>query len=250
MNDEFDTVALWTAQAVDELGREHALPAGCRGSGSPDALAWLGDTMGLANGVSLLDVGAGVGGPAEAAAQKYGVRPLLIEPMVSACIAARRLFAHPTVAADGAALPCADDSFDAVWSLGVLCTVEDKEPALAELVRVVAPHGAVGLLVYLRTVDVLPDQPEGNHFPTGSELRRLLGRVGLSVVASAALTEFDAPSEEWTAAEARVEALIKRDHAGHKSWQNAQSQQETMGQLIGDGLVEGHMFVCSATPRD
>ena len=38
MVEEFDTVASWTADAVQELGQDHALPAACRGSGSPAAL--------------------------------------------------------------------------------------------------------------------------------------------------------------------------------------------------------------------
>jgi hypothetical protein len=37
---EFDDVAGWTADAVEQLGRRHAIPAACRGSASPAALAW------------------------------------------------------------------------------------------------------------------------------------------------------------------------------------------------------------------
>jgi len=37
MDAEFDTVAMWTAEVVDALGPEYALPAGCRGSGSPES---------------------------------------------------------------------------------------------------------------------------------------------------------------------------------------------------------------------
>ena len=64
MVEEFDTVASWTADAVEELGQDHALPAACRGSGSPAALRWLADRMGLAPGMRLLDSGAGLPGAA------------------------------------------------------------------------------------------------------------------------------------------------------------------------------------------
>ena len=57
-------MAAWTADAVEELGADYALPAACRGSGSPAALEWLADRMRLAPGMRLLDSGAGVGGPA------------------------------------------------------------------------------------------------------------------------------------------------------------------------------------------
>ncbi|TCN41840.1 methyltransferase family protein [Kribbella orskensis] len=40
---EFDDVAGWTADAVEELGVRYAIPAACRGSASPAALAWLAE---------------------------------------------------------------------------------------------------------------------------------------------------------------------------------------------------------------
>ncbi len=40
---ESDDVAGWTADAVELLGERHAVPAACRGSASPAALAWLAD---------------------------------------------------------------------------------------------------------------------------------------------------------------------------------------------------------------
>src|SRR5690348_7075747 len=116
MADEFDTMAAWTADAVAELGPEHAVPAACRGSGSPDSMRWLADRLGLRSGMRLLDCGAGVGGPAELAARQFGVRPVLAEPMLAACRDSARLFGHPVVAAAGERLPFTDGVFDAVWS--------------------------------------------------------------------------------------------------------------------------------------
>ncbi|GAA4906814.1 hypothetical protein GCM10023334_003870 [Nonomuraea thailandensis] len=59
---EFDDVTGWTAEAVEELGRRHAIPAACRGSASPAALAWPAEAGALSPGMTLLDVGAGAGG--------------------------------------------------------------------------------------------------------------------------------------------------------------------------------------------
>lgn len=244
MADEFDTVARWTATAVAELGEGHALPAACRGSGSPAALDWLATSMGLREGLRLLDSGAGVGGPAEHAAGSYGVRPTLAEPMEGACRAARHLFDHPVVVADGLALPFADATFDAAWSLGVLCTIEDKRAYLAELGRVVAPGGAIGLLVYTRAVEALPDQPEGNSFPSRAELLAHLDASGLALVEETRLADVPGTPEEWDEAAARVDEVIERDHRDDQRWQRAQSQSETMGRLIGDGLVAGVLVTC------
>jgi hypothetical protein len=80
MSAEFDTVAEWTAAVCRRLGRDFYLPAACRGSGSPYALDWFIDRLALAQGGTLLDSGAGVGGPAAYAAQRCGVRAVLIEP--------------------------------------------------------------------------------------------------------------------------------------------------------------------------
>ncbi len=64
MEAEFDTVAEWTEQAVRELGRGYAIPAACRGSGSPADLAWLAERLDLRGDDRFLDAGGGLGGPA------------------------------------------------------------------------------------------------------------------------------------------------------------------------------------------
>jgi SAM-dependent methyltransferase len=107
----------------------------------------LAEACELAAGTTLLDVGAGAGGPAAWAAERYGVRPILLEPMQSACRAAARLFGFPVIAADGARMPLRTGSIDAAWCLGVLCTVEDKAALLGEIHRVLVPGASLGLLV-------------------------------------------------------------------------------------------------------
>lgn len=248
MMDEFDTIAYWTASAVAELGDDHALPAACRGSGSPDALDWLASSMGLTSDTRLLDSGAGVGGPAEYVARTRGVRPVLAEYMEGACRAARRLFGLPVVVADGLHLPVADAAFDAVWSLGVLCTIDDKRTYLAELHRAVAPGGAVGLLVYTRAVDTLPDQPDGNSFPSRAELVDDLAATGLTVVDELLLADLPSTPDDWNRAANEVEAVVERDHHDDERWARAASQQETIVGLIRDELVVGLLVSCRADP--
>ncbi|HEY0168751.1 MAG TPA: methyltransferase domain-containing protein [Jatrophihabitans sp.] len=243
MADEFDTMAAWTAEAVAELGPDHAIPAACRGSGSPAALEWLCDRLRLGPGVRLLDCGAGVGGPAELAARRHGVAPVLAEPMIHACRASARLFDRPVVVATGDRLPFASGVFEAVWSLGVLCTVPDQAGLLAELRRVSRPQALVGLLVFLRTVAHLPQQPEGNHFLTDGELNGLLARTGLTVLERAELSDFADPEPDWQAAADRVEAVIERRHGADQRWQSARSQEQVIGQLISEGLVTGRLLV-------
>jgi SAM-dependent methyltransferase len=246
MEDEFDTMPLWTAAAVAEVGPQAGVPAGCRGSGTPAALRWLATTMGLHEGMRLVDSGAGVGGPSELATREFGVSAVLVDPMLGACRAAARLFGRPVAVAAGEQLPFGCEVFDAAWSLGVLCTVEDKTSVLTELRRVVRPGSPVGFLVFVRTRAELPEQPAGNHFPDRRELAALVEEAGLTVTAEAALDDFPDPPHEWQEQVAAVEAVIERDHGRDDSFRAATDQQETIGRLLADGLVTGRLLVTRA----
>lgn len=244
MVDEFDTVAAWTADAVDELGQEHALPAACRGSGSPAALRWLADRLDVTAGTRLLDSGAGVGGPAQLVREERGAEPTLVEPMRGACSAAARLFDHRVVVGDGAALPVGDGTYDVAWSIGVLSTVEDKAAHVAELRRSVGAGGRVGLLVFVSTVDQLPDEPEGNSFVTEAELDDVVRASGLEILAAGYLDDHAAPPSEWQDAADAVDAVVERDHGDTDAFGSAARNQERMGDLIADGLVAGRLLAC------
>lgn len=241
MKAEFDTVAAWTADAALALGPDHFLPAGCRGSGSPGALRWLLDRLDVRPGDLLLDAGAGVGGPAAFAAAETAVRPLLSEPEAGACRAARRLFDVPVVQA-ASALPFADASVDALWSLGVLCTVPDQPQFLAELRRVLRPGGRLGLLVFVAR-GPLPEQPVGNDFPTRARLDALLDEAGLLVRDSASADAFPAVPAGWQAQADAVEAELERRHGDDEAWQVAAAQSAVIGRLLAAGDLEGTLVV-------
>jgi SAM-dependent methyltransferase len=246
MEDEFSTLPLWTAEAVESLGPEYAVPAACRGSGTPEALRWLCRTMGLRDRVRLLDSGAGEGGPAEVAAREFDTSVVLVDPMPGACAAARRMFHRPTLVAGGERLPFADGSFDAAWSIGVLCTVPDKAAVLGELRRVVRDDGPVGLLVFVRTVDVLPEQPDGNDFPDEEEVETLMEGAALRIVERAALDDFPDASAAWQEQVDAVDRAIARRHDGDPRLLTALDQQRTISRLLADGLVQGRLLVSRA----
>jgi SAM-dependent methyltransferase len=227
---EFDDVAGWTADVIEQLGRQHAIPATCRGSASPAALAWLAEACELSAGMRLLDVGAGAGGPAAWAAERFGVRPILLEPMPAAGRAAARLFGLPVVAADGRRIPLRTGSADAAWCLGMLCTVRDKAAVLREIHRVLRPGASLGLLVVVaRGPQILP-APDGNHFPTQGELLDLLAGTGFEVI-----EQIDQRSEaplSWSRRAEQVAAVVASRHRTDPAYTLAAHQGERFTHLF------------------
>jgi ubiquinone/menaquinone biosynthesis C-methylase UbiE len=243
MEAEFGTVAEWTAQVAAELGSQYHVPAGCRGSGSPAALDWLIDQMGLEPGAQLLDSGAGVGGPAAYAAQSRSVRPLLVEPELGACRAAKKLFDYPVVCADGSALPAADESFDAAWLLGVLCTTPDQLALLGELRRVVRPGGCIGLIAFVAHRDIASNKLEGNHFPTSERLLELVEKSGLHVEQWMGTSGLPAIPETWNQRVDAVEKALSDRHGHEQAWKLAERQSSSIAHLLDEGILTGELLV-------
>jgi SAM-dependent methyltransferase len=245
MESEFGTVAAWTEEAVRALGPEHAIPAGCRGSGSEGALRWLADRLDLRPGSRLLDSGAGVGGPAGWLAAERGLRPVCAEPMEAAARAGRNLFGLPSVVAVAQQLPFAGGSFDAAWCLGVLCTTSDKGALLAELHRVLTPGARLGLLVFVADGPLPPPLPEGNEFPSEEETLRLLDRAGFRLEASAGADLSDSP-EKWTRRADAVDAEVERRHGTNSAFQEAQEQSSRVGRLLSEGALRPWLGIAVA----
>ncbi|MCT7661126.1 class I SAM-dependent methyltransferase [Mycobacterium deserti] len=243
MEAEFDTVAQWTAQVAADLGPEFHIPAACRGSGSPAALDWLIDQMRLAPGQVLLDCGAGVGGPAAYAAMSRSVLPVLVEPELGACRAARTLFDYPVIQAAGGALPLADERFDAAWALGVLCTTADQQTLLDELRRTVRPDGRIGLLAFVAHRDVPPNQLEDNNFPTPSRLVELVKDAALEVEHWLCTVDLPAIPPEWTEREEAVTEALADRHGDTRAWQLAERQSKRIARLLEDGTLTGELLV-------
>jgi len=246
MDAEFDVFATWTVEAVQRLGPDHAIPAGCRGSASPGALAWLGEACELAEGSSLVDVGGGVGGPAAFAAERFGVHPILIEPMLGACRAAQTLFGMPSLAGSGDRLPLASGSVDAAWCLGVLCTTTQKAEVIGELRRVLRPGASLGLLVFVAAQPHPPGSPDGNEFPTTAMVLELLAKAGFDVVEQVDAEDFAEAPLSWTERADRVQHAIEQTHAADPRFALAQDQQQRISHLLATGQVTGKLLHATA----
>jgi SAM-dependent methyltransferase len=246
MDAEFDTVAGWTARVALDLGPDYRIPAACRGSGQPAALDWLLAGLAPAPGDALIDVGAGLGGPAAYAAAQASVRPVLLEPEPDACRAARRLFGFPAFQGDAAQLPFADGLVAVAWCLGVLCTMSGpaaQQAVLGELCRVVRPGGRIGLLVLLACGPRLDDPPEGNHFPTVAGLDAQLGEAGLSILDRQATGGLPPHPPQWQQRLDAVESELHRRHGQNPAWRTAEHQSARIGHLLHQGQIESQLLL-------
>jgi ubiquinone/menaquinone biosynthesis C-methylase UbiE len=114
-----------------------------------DALAAM---AGVAPGQQVLDVGAGVGGPARRLAEKWGAHVLALElsetvhqtaVALTALVRLQDRVRHTQGSA--LALPFADGSFDVVVMQHVAMQIAEKDVLFAECVRVLKPGGALAL---------------------------------------------------------------------------------------------------------
>ncbi|MDH3666414.1 MAG: methyltransferase domain-containing protein [Paracoccaceae bacterium] len=121
--------------------------------------------LGLAPGVSLLEIGAGAGWPSLYMARQSGCEVTLTDlPFDGLAIAAKRAVEDHVAdrcrlaVADAAHLPFADASFDAINHSDVLCCLVEKQAVLAECRRVLRPGGLMAFsVIYIREGLSKPD---------------------------------------------------------------------------------------------
>jgi MPBQ/MSBQ methyltransferase len=156
----------------------------------------LAELAGVGPGQRVLDVGAGIGGPARVLAAHYGAHVTALDATPRFCRAAEMLTRGTglsdqveVVCGDALALPSADRAFDLVWSQAVGQNVADKGRLVSEMARVLRPGGHVALFEVLRGPGgplefPVPwaDRAEQSWLVWPSELRRLLERSPLELV--------------------------------------------------------------------
>jgi ubiquinone/menaquinone biosynthesis C-methylase UbiE len=134
--------------------------------GGRAATAGLADLAAIQAGDQLLDIGAGLGGPARLLAQNYGCHVTTVDLSADYCETAEWLNRATglseritVVHGDALDLPFADGSFDVVWSQHAQMNVADKRRFYGEARRVLKDGGRLALW------DVVAGPVQPIHFP-------------------------------------------------------------------------------------
>jgi len=159
----------------------------------------------LAPGMAVLDVCAGLGGPARFLAHRYDVRVTGVDLTHSRCAAGARLTAlvrlSPRVRllrADAQVLPFRAGAFDAAVSQEGLLHVPDKAAVLAECARVLRPGGRLAFSDWIAHPR-LEDNERGRlrHWMAAVTLQSIAGYRALLARAGFGAIEAEDLSTEW-----------------------------------------------------
>jgi sarcosine/dimethylglycine N-methyltransferase len=183
---DIDPLDIDELAALDEF---HAL-------GRPATIA-MAELCGVPPDSRLLDLGAGIGGPARLLAQRYRARVSAVDATARFCRASERLCQATglserveVVHADALQLPFAPESFDIAWSQALVQSVPDKPALLAEARRVLVSGGRLALFEVVggpggpvRLPVPWASHPSESFLVSGEELRGIAEDAGFQPVA-------------------------------------------------------------------
>jgi len=150
-------VGALTQPQLDALDQYHA--------GGAEAVARMLPTLGLAPGRTVLDVGAGLGGPARQVARTIGCSVVGVDITSSYVDTARALTAAAGLSASvefvhGSVTDVARTGFDAAYVMHVQMNVADKQAFFTQIARRLRPGSRLATFEVCRTGDADPVYPE------------------------------------------------------------------------------------------
>jgi ubiquinone/menaquinone biosynthesis C-methylase UbiE len=160
--------------------------------GGREATLRLAGLAAPAEGARVLDVGAGIGGPARLLARRFGCRVTALDLTEEFCRLAAELTARAglsdrvtVVRGNALDLPFPDGAFDLVWTQHAAMNIADREGLYAEMRRACAPGGRLALYDVLAGPDGPPryplpwaDDPSISALRTAAEQRSLVEAAG------------------------------------------------------------------------
>lgn len=175
-------------------------------------------SLGIGANDHVLDIGSGIGGPARYFARLFGCRVTGIDLTAEFCEVARHLTRQLGLdervrfeCGDALAMPFADASFTAAYSMNVSMNIADRKTLYAEIRRVLRPGGSLALSELARGPGPEPQYPtpwaasaHASFLATPEATRRGLEEAGFEV------RQFRSTVEEALAFAERSRALVAR----------------------------------------
>ncbi len=247
---EFGQYAEWLAQAVADFSSEDPIPAACRGTGNPALFERMSGLLGADPGMTVLDVGCGIGGPGAWLATERGCRVIGIDAMHPAIRGLKLLFPDlPAVVASIERPPFGADAFDSAWMLGVLELLDDKKRALAELRHVVRPGGRVIIYSFVIAGDEPDDVPEADIFERPQDVIKTAVSVGLDVLHAARIVGAPKVPDEWRVQTARVRERLRDLHPNDPLLERVELDIARISRICNSSQVEPWEFVLEKGSR-
>lgn len=211
---EFDQQAMLIAGQIPSLPEGDRIAAACRGSGNPAALSWLAEGLRLDDSTTVIDLGAGLGGPTAWLHKHFGCQCINLE--VAAGAAETNIFGTPTICGSAEHAPIRSDAVDVALLLGVLSVVDHTGRVLGEAFRIAR---RLGVFDYCSTTGTTVETG-GSTFVPAERLRDQVAAAGWRIVEMVAVTV--APPTTWTDASESIDVepetteteVINAIHAG------------------------------------
>lgn len=157
--DLFHDIGPLQAEGVNALGLDtwERIAASSPGPVLPTIMRTLSGTMDQRPGMTIVDLGAGLGGASALLDETTGARVIAVEPALGARSAARRMFPHLDVRAGTAERSGLSDGVaDAVVLMGVVSLIDALDPVLEEARRLLRPGGVLAIADMVLEPDNLP----------------------------------------------------------------------------------------------
>jgi cyclopropane fatty-acyl-phospholipid synthase-like methyltransferase len=227
-----NALAALTQNQRDQLDQFHA--------GGPAAVERILPSLRLAPGMTILDVGAGLGGPARHVARSAGCRVVGVG-VTPAYVDAARALTDAAGLADRVQFFCTDlealepRTFDAAYTMHVQMNVADKKTFLSEIARRLRPGAPFATFEVCRNGDAEPTPPlpwsldgTDSFLTTADELRRTIESCGFRLV-------------EWVYETAWIHEWF--EHAAART--AASTSQATLPALLNDGPTRMHNYAAA-----